>query len=139
MFLHLLAAIVLIAMMPATPPGVGAPPVVIFVCEHGAAKSVIATAYFNKMAADRHLPYRAAFRGVNPPDEPDRIVHALRPTARLDHRNLLHLTRSRRSRRRWKTISTNTASVSSVSWPGHPRQTTRSAPERVLHLHQKLV
>jgi protein-tyrosine-phosphatase len=38
----------------------------VFVCEHGAAKSVIATAYFNKMAAERGLPYRAEFRGTDP-------------------------------------------------------------------------
>jgi protein-tyrosine-phosphatase len=69
MFLRVFAAIVLIAVQSRTPPRVGALPAVIFVCEHGAAKSVIATAYFNKMAADRHLPYRAAFRGVNPQDE----------------------------------------------------------------------
>ena len=43
-----------------------AAPVVIFVCEHGAAKSVIATAYFNKIAAERGLHARAAYRGVNP-------------------------------------------------------------------------
>jgi hypothetical protein len=30
-------------------------PAVIFVCEHGAAKSVIATAYFNTLARDRGL------------------------------------------------------------------------------------
>jgi len=41
-------------------------PAVIFVCEHGAAKSVIATAYFNKLAAERGLPFRAAFRGTSP-------------------------------------------------------------------------
>ena len=41
-------------------------PAVVFVCEHGAAKSVIATAYFNKLAADRNLPYRATFRGTSP-------------------------------------------------------------------------
>jgi arsenate reductase (thioredoxin) len=41
-------------------------PAVVFVCEHGAAKSVIATAYFNKMAAERGLPYRATFRGTSP-------------------------------------------------------------------------
>ena len=41
-------------------------PVVVFVCEHGAAKSVIATAYFNKLAAERGLPYRATFRGTSP-------------------------------------------------------------------------
>jgi hypothetical protein len=28
-------------------------PSIVFVCEHGAAKSVIATAYFNKLAAER--------------------------------------------------------------------------------------
>lgn len=43
-------------------------PSVIFVCEHGAAKSVIATAYFNKIAAERGLPYRATFRGTTPQD-----------------------------------------------------------------------
>lgn len=42
---------------------------VVFVCEHGAAKSVVATAYFNKLARERGLPYRAIFRGVNPEAE----------------------------------------------------------------------
>jgi arsenate reductase len=41
-------------------------PTVLFVCEHGAAKSVIAAAYFDKLAKDQHLPHRAVFRGVNP-------------------------------------------------------------------------
>ena len=41
-------------------------PAVVFVCEHGAAKSVIAAAYFDKLAKDQHLPHRAVFRGVNP-------------------------------------------------------------------------
>lgn len=41
-------------------------PQIVFVCEHGAAKSVIATAYFNKLAAERGLPYRATFRGTSP-------------------------------------------------------------------------
>jgi len=41
-------------------------PAIVFVCEHGAAKSVIATAYFNKLAAERGLPYRAEFRGTDP-------------------------------------------------------------------------
>jgi protein-tyrosine-phosphatase len=43
-----------------------ADPTVVFVCEHGAAKSVIATAYFNKIAAERGLKARATYRGVNP-------------------------------------------------------------------------
>src|SRR4051794_10927760 len=42
---------------------------VVFVCEHGAAKSVIATAYFNKIAAERGLPDRATYRGANPQAE----------------------------------------------------------------------
>jgi protein-tyrosine-phosphatase len=41
----------------------------VFVCEHGAGKSVIATAYFNKLAAERGLPYRATFRGTSPQDD----------------------------------------------------------------------
>ena len=44
-------------------------PSVIFVCEHGAAKSVIATAYFNKLAAERGLSYRATFRGTSLQDD----------------------------------------------------------------------
>ena len=42
---------------------------VVFVCEHGAAKSVVATAYFNKLAAERGLPLRATFRGTAPQDD----------------------------------------------------------------------
>jgi arsenate reductase len=42
---------------------------IVFVCEHGAAKSVIATAYFNKLAAERGLPFRATFRGRMPQDD----------------------------------------------------------------------
>jgi hypothetical protein len=39
---------------------------VVFVCEHGAAKSVIAAAYFNKMAKERNLKYEAICRGNFP-------------------------------------------------------------------------
>ena len=56
-----------------------ASPTIVFVCEHGAAKSVIATAYFNKLAAERGLPYRATFRGTTPQAELSvRTVDALR-------------------------------------------------------------
>jgi arsenate reductase (thioredoxin) len=57
------------------PPAHGQPadmpanPTLVFVCEHGAAKSVIAAAYFNKMAAERGLRARAIYRGVNPDAE----------------------------------------------------------------------
>lgn len=42
---------------------------VIFVCEHGAAKSVIAAAYFNKLASESNLDLRAVARGTNPDAE----------------------------------------------------------------------
>jgi protein-tyrosine-phosphatase len=41
-------------------------PTILFICEHGAAKSVIAAAYFDQLARERGLKYRAAFRGTNP-------------------------------------------------------------------------
>ena len=62
--MFLVAMLVLSFVQPTTPS-----PSVIFVCEHGAAKSVIATAYFNKLAAERGLPYRATFRGTTPQDD----------------------------------------------------------------------
>ena len=43
-----------------------APPTILFICEHGAAKSVIAAAHFDKLAKARGLKYRAVFRGTNP-------------------------------------------------------------------------
>jgi arsenate reductase len=39
---------------------------IVFVCEHGAAKSVIATAQFNRLASQMKLPYRAVARGISP-------------------------------------------------------------------------
>jgi arsenate reductase (thioredoxin) len=59
----LIAALTLLSLQPAS-----TSPSIVFVCEHGAAKSVVATAYFNKLAAERGLPYRATFRGTTPQD-----------------------------------------------------------------------
>jgi arsenate reductase (thioredoxin) len=42
---------------------------VVFVCEHGSAKSVIAAAYFNKLASERKLAWRAVARGTIPDAE----------------------------------------------------------------------
>ena len=56
-------AIVLIAASAWAQP---APHTVLFVCEHGAAKSVVAAAHFNKLAAERGLPFRAISRGTAP-------------------------------------------------------------------------
>ena len=39
---------------------------VIFVCEHGAAKSVVAATYFNQIARERNLNWEAVSRGTNP-------------------------------------------------------------------------
>src|SRR6266581_641898 len=39
---------------------------VVFVCEHGSARSVIAAAHFNRLASEKGLPFRAVSRGKNP-------------------------------------------------------------------------
>ena len=53
--------------------------VVVFVCEHGVAKSVIAAAHFNRLARIRNLRMRAIARGTNPEDEiPSRVLTGLR-------------------------------------------------------------
>jgi protein-tyrosine-phosphatase len=44
-------------------------PIIIFVCEHGAAKSIIAAAYFNQLANQEGLALRAFARGTNPDQE----------------------------------------------------------------------
>lgn len=42
---------------------------VLFVCEHGSAKSVVAAAHFNQLAVARGLPFHAISRGTVPDDE----------------------------------------------------------------------
>jgi arsenate reductase (thioredoxin) len=42
------------------------PRTVVFVCEHGAAKSVIAAALLERLAANRGAPVRALARGIEP-------------------------------------------------------------------------
>ena len=41
-------------------------PVIVFVCEHGAAKSVIAAAHFNKLAKEKGMNLRGIARGTHP-------------------------------------------------------------------------
>jgi arsenate reductase (thioredoxin) len=43
--------------------------VVVFVCEHGSAKSVVAAAHFNKIAREKKLKLRAVSRGTHPDKE----------------------------------------------------------------------
>lgn len=50
--------------------------IILFVCEHGSAKSVIAAAHFNQLAEQRGLPYRAIARGINPDPEIPQQVRA---------------------------------------------------------------
>ena len=40
--------------------------IIVFVCEHGAAKSIIAAAHFNKLAGEKGLNLQAVARGTNP-------------------------------------------------------------------------
>lgn len=42
------------------------PKEILFVCTHGAARSPIAAAYFNKIAKEEGLNFRAIFRGTEP-------------------------------------------------------------------------
>ena len=42
---------------------------IVFVCEHGAAKSIIAAAYFHEMALEKGLGVRAMARGIHPDRE----------------------------------------------------------------------
>ncbi len=44
-------------------------PTIIFVCEYGAAKSIIAAAYFNKLASEIRLDTRAIARSTHPDQE----------------------------------------------------------------------
>jgi protein-tyrosine-phosphatase len=43
--------------------------IVIFVCEHGAAKSILAAAHFNRLAQQSGLDLHAVARGTNPDQE----------------------------------------------------------------------
>jgi arsenate reductase len=55
-----------------------APPRVVFVCEHGAVKSLVAMVYFNHRAQERGLAYRAIARGTAPePSVPSPVSEGL--------------------------------------------------------------
>jgi protein-tyrosine-phosphatase len=52
---------------------------VVFVCEHGSAKSVVAAAYFNQVAQQQTLPLHAISRGTNPdPEISPAVIEGLR-------------------------------------------------------------
>jgi arsenate reductase len=59
------------------PPGGTSSPVV-FVCQHGNVKSLMAASYFDRLAKERGLAFRAAARGVDPEaGVPPKIAQAL--------------------------------------------------------------
>ena len=53
---------------------------VLFVCEHGNVKSLMAMSYFNQLAQERKLPFRAVSRGTAPDSTtvPSAIIQGLR-------------------------------------------------------------
>ena len=60
-------------------PAAGASRPVVFICEHGSVKSLIATEWFNRLAQERGLSVRAVSTGVTPDAAvPPGIVEALR-------------------------------------------------------------
>jgi arsenate reductase (thioredoxin) len=65
----IVAAILLFGVVAALGQGRQENQTILFVCEHGSAKSVIAAAHFNRLAIQRKLPYRAIARGINPDAE----------------------------------------------------------------------
>ncbi len=50
---------------------------ILFLCPHNAAKSVLAAAYFDQLARERDLPYRAASAGASPDAVPSPAVVAM--------------------------------------------------------------
>lgn len=46
-----------------------ATPIVVFVCEHGSAKSVVSAEHFNKLSRERNSKLRAISRGTNPDEQ----------------------------------------------------------------------
>jgi protein-tyrosine-phosphatase len=62
--------------VPVTSPST--PPTVVFVCEHGSAKSLLAASLFERMARERGVTARAISRGIHPdPAVPELVVRAL--------------------------------------------------------------
>ena len=53
---------------------------VLFVCEHGNVKSLMAMTYFNRLAQERGLPFRAVSRGTAPDSTtvPPKVMEALK-------------------------------------------------------------
>ncbi|MGC3947867.1 MAG: hypothetical protein QM762_25725 [Chryseolinea sp.] len=52
---------------------------ILFICEHGSAKSIVAAAYFNRIAGDKQLDIMAISRGTHPdavvPDKINKLLN----------------------------------------------------------------
>ncbi len=67
LLIHLIMLNVLLtACSTTTPPTNPTPTEIVFVCEHGNVKSLMAATYFNDLAQARNLSYRAISRGIAP-------------------------------------------------------------------------
>jgi arsenate reductase len=64
-----LRLLALCALVPVPDTQHSGPPSVLFLCPHGAAKSVLASAYFKAVAAERGLRVRVDFAGIEPDAE----------------------------------------------------------------------
>jgi protein-tyrosine-phosphatase len=72
--LAMTAAVIFAVHVRAEDPPAEGKKVVLFVCEHGAAKSVMAAAHFNRRAGERKLPYRAVAKGTSPQEQLSEIA-----------------------------------------------------------------
>lgn len=72
-WIFLLAMVVggqgMVAPQSESPSGAARNAEVVFVCDHGAALSVISAAYFNQMAREQHLQLHAIARGITPQED----------------------------------------------------------------------
>lgn len=75
----ILSCIAAAALGQAEPRRIEQPKTVVFVCEHGNVKSLIAREWFNRLAAERSLHFAAVSRGLTPATStPPAIAEALR-------------------------------------------------------------
>jgi arsenate reductase len=79
MFKSVMTALALVGLCASTGESQPQQKMVVFVCEHGAAKSVVAAAHFNRLARERRLPFRAISRGTVPdPGVPEFVRNGLK-------------------------------------------------------------
>jgi arsenate reductase (thioredoxin) len=77
--LIVLSSVAVAVLGQAAPPRPESSATIVFVCEHGNVKSLIAREWFNRLAAERGLDLRAVSRGVTPETSvPATITAALR-------------------------------------------------------------